>query len=157
LLEAVVRDALGAAAERALEHALDLAEPEGLLLFFLLQPTPGLLERHARHRTAHPSLLAEILDLLGQVAGGRGHVQADEVSTRKQYAATTGPISNVTFSETADDAPATLDELLVHLILPHTGQKSARFWLECAQSQGASTGSAMGRSGFGRGVLNESR
>jgi LuxR family maltose regulon positive regulatory protein len=66
LLEAIARDALGepAAAERALERALDLAEPEGLLLFFLLQPAPGLLQRHARHRTAHPSLIAEILDLL---------------------------------------------------------------------------------------------
>ena len=28
------------------------------------QPAPALLERHARHRTAHPSLIAEILDLL---------------------------------------------------------------------------------------------
>ena len=53
-----------AAAERVLECALDLAEPEGLQLFFLLQPAPGLLEGHARHRTAHPSLIAEILDLL---------------------------------------------------------------------------------------------
>ncbi len=66
LLEAIARDALGepAATERALEYALDLAEPEGMLLFFLLQPAPGLLERHARHRTAHPSLIAGILDLL---------------------------------------------------------------------------------------------
>ena len=66
LLEAIARDALGepAAAEQALESALDLAEPDGLLLFFTLQPAPALLERHARHRTAHPSLIAEILDLL---------------------------------------------------------------------------------------------
>jgi LuxR family maltose regulon positive regulatory protein len=66
LLEAIARDSLGepAAAERALECALDLAEPEGVQLFFLLQPAPGLLERHARHRTAHASLIAEILNLL---------------------------------------------------------------------------------------------
>jgi LuxR family maltose regulon positive regulatory protein len=66
LLEAIARDALGepAVAERALECALDLAEPDGLLLFFVLQPAPALLERHARHRTAHPSLIAQILDLL---------------------------------------------------------------------------------------------
>ena len=66
LLEAIAQDALGdpAAAERALERALDLAEPDGLLLFFTLQPAPGLLQRHARHRTAHPALIAEILDLL---------------------------------------------------------------------------------------------
>jgi LuxR family transcriptional regulator, maltose regulon positive regulatory protein len=66
LLEAIARDALGepAAAERALERALDLAEPDGVLLPFLLHPTPGLLERHARHRTAHAALIAEIRSLL---------------------------------------------------------------------------------------------
>jgi LuxR family maltose regulon positive regulatory protein len=65
-LEAIARDALGdpGAAERALERALDLAEPDGVLLPFLLDPAPGLLERHARHGTAHASLLAEIRGLL---------------------------------------------------------------------------------------------
>jgi LuxR family maltose regulon positive regulatory protein len=67
LLEAIARDTLGdpAAAGRALEHALDLAEPDGALFFFLIQPAPRLLNRHAGHRTAHASLVAEILDLLG--------------------------------------------------------------------------------------------
>jgi LuxR family maltose regulon positive regulatory protein len=66
LLEAIARDALGdaGAAERALERALDLAEPDGVLLPFLLDPATGLLERHAGHRTAHASLLAEIRGLL---------------------------------------------------------------------------------------------
>jgi LuxR family transcriptional regulator, maltose regulon positive regulatory protein len=66
VLEAMARDALGdpAAAGRALERALDLAEPDGALLPFLLHPAPGLLERHARQRTAHAALVAEILDLL---------------------------------------------------------------------------------------------
>jgi LuxR family transcriptional regulator, maltose regulon positive regulatory protein len=70
LLEAIARDALGdpVAAGRALEHALDLAEPDGALLWFLLHPAPGLLERHARQRTAHAALLAQIRDLL---AGNR--------------------------------------------------------------------------------------
>jgi len=35
-----------------------------MLLPFLLHPAPGLLERHARHGTAHASLIAEILGLL---------------------------------------------------------------------------------------------
>ena len=72
LLEAIARDALGdpAAAGRVLERALDLAEPDGVLLWFLLHPAPGLLERHARHRTAHAALIAQILDLLS----GRGPV-----------------------------------------------------------------------------------
>jgi LuxR family maltose regulon positive regulatory protein len=70
LLEAIARDALGGAdaAECALERALDIAEPDGALSIFLLHPAPGLLEQHAGHRTAHASLIAEILGLL---AGSR--------------------------------------------------------------------------------------
>ena len=70
LLEAIARDTLGdpAAAWSALERALDLAEPDGALLWFLLHPAPGLLERHARQRTAHGALIAQILGLL---AGNR--------------------------------------------------------------------------------------
>ena len=66
LLEAIARDALGdpAAARRALERALDLAEPDGLLTMFLLHPVPGLLARYAGHRTAHAALIADILSLL---------------------------------------------------------------------------------------------
>jgi LuxR family transcriptional regulator, maltose regulon positive regulatory protein len=66
LLEAIARDALGdpAAARRALERALDLAEPDGVLTMFLLHPAPGLLQRHARQRTAHAALIADILSLL---------------------------------------------------------------------------------------------
>ena len=70
LLEAIARDALSDedAADRALESALDRAEPDGALLTFLLHPVPGLLERHIRHRTAHAGLVAEIQDRL---AGNR--------------------------------------------------------------------------------------
>ena len=67
LLEANARDALGDpdAAGRALERTLDLAEPDGRLLWFLLYPVPSLLERQLRRSTAHAALVAEILDLLG--------------------------------------------------------------------------------------------
>ena len=70
LLEAIARDTLGDedAAGRALEHALDCAEPDGALLAFLVHPAPGLLECHTRHRTAHAALIAEIQDRL---AGNR--------------------------------------------------------------------------------------
>jgi LuxR family transcriptional regulator, maltose regulon positive regulatory protein len=66
LLEAIARDALGdaGAARRALERALHLAKPEGLLFPFLLDPAPGLLERHRRTGTAHAILISEILNLL---------------------------------------------------------------------------------------------
>ena len=70
LLEARARDALGdqAAAGRALERALDITESNGIVLPFLLDPAPALLERHRRYRTAnssaHPALISQILDLL---------------------------------------------------------------------------------------------
>ena len=66
LLEAIARDTAGdsGAAGRALERALDLAEPDGVLLPFLLHPAPGLLERQAGHRTAHAALITEIQSLL---------------------------------------------------------------------------------------------
>jgi LuxR family maltose regulon positive regulatory protein len=66
LLEAIARDALGDAGGvgRALERALDLAEPEGMLLPFLLFPAPELLERYATSRTAHAALLADVRTLL---------------------------------------------------------------------------------------------
>jgi LuxR family maltose regulon positive regulatory protein len=66
LLEAIARDALGdaGAARRALERALNLARPEGLLYPFLFNPAPGLLERHRRLGTAHATLISEILNVL---------------------------------------------------------------------------------------------
>jgi LuxR family maltose regulon positive regulatory protein len=69
LLEAIARDALGETrtAESALERALDLAEPDGVVYPFLFHPAPALLERHCRYLTSHASLIAEILDRL---AGG---------------------------------------------------------------------------------------
>jgi LuxR family transcriptional regulator, maltose regulon positive regulatory protein len=70
LLEAIAWDTLGdpAAAGRALERALDLAESDGVLVWFLLHPAPDLLERQARRRSAHHALIGQILDLL---AGNR--------------------------------------------------------------------------------------
>jgi LuxR family transcriptional regulator, maltose regulon positive regulatory protein len=70
-LEAIGQDALGdsRAAASALERALDLAEPDGALWWFVLHPAPDLLERHARRGTAHAALIADILSLLA----GRQH------------------------------------------------------------------------------------
>jgi LuxR family transcriptional regulator, maltose regulon positive regulatory protein len=64
----LARDALGdpGGAENALERALDLAEPDGALLWFVLYPTPGPLERHAPHRTTHAALIAGIRNLLAE-------------------------------------------------------------------------------------------
>lgn len=74
LLDATARDQLGdrPAAEAALEHTLDLAEPEGVILPFLVAPVRGLLEHHTGHSTAHATFVSEILDVLADTrpAGG---------------------------------------------------------------------------------------
>jgi LuxR family maltose regulon positive regulatory protein len=65
LLGALALDELGqrASAEASIERALEMAEPEGVLLPFVLFPVGELLERHPRHRTAHATLLRESIDL----------------------------------------------------------------------------------------------
>ena len=70
LLDAIARDALRElpAAERSLERALDLAEPDGTVLWFLMHPAPELLQARARQQTAHPVLIARILDQLARTA-----------------------------------------------------------------------------------------
>jgi LuxR family maltose regulon positive regulatory protein len=67
LLAARARDALGdqAGAGRVVERALDRTESSGMLLPFLLDPVPGLLDRHRRSGTAYPALISQILDLDG--------------------------------------------------------------------------------------------
>jgi LuxR family maltose regulon positive regulatory protein len=66
LLDALAHDRLGAPhrAEADIERALDLAEPDGLILPFVITPARDLLTRHPQHRTAHAELLADILDVL---------------------------------------------------------------------------------------------
>jgi LuxR family maltose regulon positive regulatory protein len=72
LLEAIARDALGdpRAAGRALERALDVAEPDLVLFPFLIHPAPELLKRHARDCGEHADLISEILSLLPGEHGG---------------------------------------------------------------------------------------
>ena len=66
VLDAVAHDQLGdtRAAELSMETALDLAEPQGIVLPFILAPTQRILERLTRHQTAHAMLRQTILDVL---------------------------------------------------------------------------------------------
>ncbi len=79
VLDAIARDADGDAdgADRTLGRALDLIEPDGAVLPFLLNPAPKLLERHSRRRTTHASLVQEILNILAgnQPASAQGDVE----------------------------------------------------------------------------------
>ena len=61
------------ATEDSLERALELAEPEGVILPFVLAPVRELLEALAGHRTAHAALRRTILAVLaGSSAPRRG-------------------------------------------------------------------------------------
>jgi LuxR family maltose regulon positive regulatory protein len=71
VIEALLFDALAheqcgdaGAVGASLERALELAEPEGIVLPFALVEVRELLERHRGRRTAHPALLTTILDML---------------------------------------------------------------------------------------------
>jgi LuxR family transcriptional regulator, maltose regulon positive regulatory protein len=67
LLDAAAHEELGdtRAVEASLERALEIAEPDGIVLPFALVAVRELLERHRGHRTTHATLLATILDMLG--------------------------------------------------------------------------------------------
>jgi LuxR family maltose regulon positive regulatory protein len=83
LLAAAARDRLGdaRAAEDAVERALELTEPEGLMLPFALTPVRHLLERHPRHRTSHAALLSDILDML---AGSSSRRRGGETTPERE-------------------------------------------------------------------------
>jgi LuxR family transcriptional regulator, maltose regulon positive regulatory protein len=118
LLDATARDRLGdrRAAEESLEAALELAEPEGLILPFMLWPSRELLERHPKHRTAHATLIATILDTLaGRAAPQRGpaplRVQLSDAELRVvRYLP-----SNLTASEIASELVVSTNTVRTHM------------------------------------------
>jgi LuxR family maltose regulon positive regulatory protein len=119
LVDATARDQLGdrQAAEVSLEHALDLAEPEGVVLPFLVTPVRGLLERHAGHTTAHATLVSEILDILaGTPLAGDGEVApaAHELSDAELRVVRYLP-SNLTVPEIAGELFVTANTVRTHL------------------------------------------
>ena len=119
LIEAAARERLGEmrAVEESLEQALDLAEPEGLILPFTLWPSRDLLERHPKHRTAHATLISTILDALsGRAAPRRGHHAPlrDELSEAELRVVRYLP-SNLTASEIASELIISANTVRTHM------------------------------------------
>ena len=119
LLDATARDRLGdrRAAEESLEAALDIAEPEGLILPFLLWPSRELLERHPRHRTAHATLISTILDTLaGRATPQRGPAAPlrDELSEAELRVVRYLP-SNLTASAIASELVVSTNTVRTHM------------------------------------------
>jgi LuxR family maltose regulon positive regulatory protein len=119
LLDATARDRLGdrRAAEETAEAALELAEPEGLILPFMLWPTRELLERHPKHRTAHATLISTILDTLaGHAAPQRGPAAPlrDELSDAELRVVGYLP-SNMTAAEIASELVVSTNTARTHM------------------------------------------
>jgi LuxR family transcriptional regulator, maltose regulon positive regulatory protein len=119
LLDAAACDRLGdpAAAEASIERALELAEQDGTILQFMLVPVRELLERHPRHRTAHATLLATILDLLRGSSRGperRAAALRDELSEAELRVVRYLP-SNLKASEIAAELYVSANTVRTHL------------------------------------------
>ena len=121
ILDAIARDAIGDmdGADRALQRSLDIVEPNGAVLpFLLVNPEPRLLEHHARHRTAHAALVLEILNLL---AGKRpASPRGDEERLREPLSESETRIlrylpTNLSVSEIADQTYLSANTVKTHM------------------------------------------
>jgi LuxR family transcriptional regulator, maltose regulon positive regulatory protein len=166
LLEARARDALGdqVTAGCALEQALEITESHGILLPFLLDPVPALLERHRRGRTAHPALISRILDLLlratrpapppgGQADWARGR-GLDEQPTDTEVRVLRYLPTHLTAPEIAAELWLSVNTVNTHTrhLYAKLGVHSRQDAVERARALGLLAPSA--RSGFRRNHLN---
>lgn len=120
LLEAIAWERLGQAAntERAVERALDLAEPDGLVWIFLTMPAARrLLKRLLGHRTAHGPFIADLLGHFARAAPPRRERDTDE--PREQL--TDRELTVLRFLPTNLSAAEIADELFisVHTVSTH--------------------------------------
>jgi LuxR family maltose regulon positive regulatory protein len=119
ILDATARDRHGdlRGVEESLEAALELAEPGGLILPFMLWPSRELLERHPKHRTAHGTLITTILDALAGRAApkrGSGARLRDELSHAELRVVRYLP-SNLTASEIASELIVSANTVRTHM------------------------------------------
>ncbi len=119
LFDAAARERLGdrAGAEASIERALELAEPEGVVLQFALAPVRELLERHPRHRTTHATLLATILGMLAGRSpppGGETALLREELSEAELRVVRYLP-SNLTAPEIAAELCVSANTVRTHL------------------------------------------
>jgi LuxR family transcriptional regulator, maltose regulon positive regulatory protein len=123
VLAAAAEDLLGdgTRAEDLIEQALDHAEADGLVLPFLVTPAPRLLEllqRHPHHRTAHPVLLADLIDMIQGSARARPasqHVAATEELSRSELKVLRYMPSQLSASEIAAELFVSTSTVKTHM------------------------------------------
>jgi LuxR family transcriptional regulator, maltose regulon positive regulatory protein len=104
-------------AHAAIERALGLTAPLGIVLPFMLAPVGALLERHVRHGSGHAALLATILDLRAEAvahlqdeAGPAPHELTDAELRVVRYLAT-----NLTAPEIASELFISSNTVRTHM------------------------------------------
>jgi LuxR family transcriptional regulator, maltose regulon positive regulatory protein len=122
LLGAMARDALRypGAAERALPHALGVAESDQVLSPFLVQPSPDLFDRHARHHAVNAALISETA---GMLAGADKPVPPPGLPTYHREAPTHGEIRVLYYLPTNLSAREIAGELYLSVNTVKTHQR----------------------------------
>jgi LuxR family transcriptional regulator, maltose regulon positive regulatory protein len=116
VLDAVARDRLGHGrdAEASLERALELAEPEGIVLPFILVGVRDILDRVPKHRTVHATLRQTIVDVLAGGAPAHGAPLRDELSEAELRVVRYLP-SNLRASDIAAELCVSTNTVRTHL------------------------------------------
>jgi LuxR family maltose regulon positive regulatory protein len=103
------------AAGASIERALQLAEPEGILLPFALAPVRELLRRHRGYRTAHATLLTTILDVLAGASPQRHAPPLREPLSDAELRVARYLSSNLTATEIAHQLCVSPNTIRTHL------------------------------------------
>jgi LuxR family transcriptional regulator, maltose regulon positive regulatory protein len=125
LLEAILRDEAGdgIAAEHALERALELAEQDGVVIAFTVDPVPALLERYVRPGRTHAGLVSEVFRLLGRagsVAAPAGPEHLSDPLTEGEARVLRYLPTNLSKREIADElylSPHTIKTHMKHIYM----------------------------------------
>jgi len=119
LVDALARDRLGdrAGVESAVERALKLAEPIGLVWPFVATPVGELLERHARAHTSRGSFLDEVLGALAgsEAVGGTGPAALREPLSESELRVLRYLTSNLRASEIARELYVSVHTVKTHM------------------------------------------
>ena len=116
VLDAVARDRLGHGrdAEASLERALELAEPEGIVLPFILVGVRDILDRVPKHRTVHATLRQAIVDVLAGATPADGAPLREELSEAEVRVVRYLP-SNLRASDIAAELCVSTNTVRTHL------------------------------------------
>jgi LuxR family transcriptional regulator, maltose regulon positive regulatory protein len=120
LLAALAHRELGdqRAAFAAVERALDLAEADRLVLPFAMTGSVDQLEAIPRHQTAHPALLAEILDVMHGsfiAPGGSPTLAGDEKLSPSELRVLRYLPTNLSRSEIASQLSVSVNTVNTHI------------------------------------------